>query len=64
MARARERVVYTHWVRLVLNKLTNQKFGNLIRYARLLRLLLEADRMQIQDRKTTLSQFVKQLSEY
>ena len=28
MARARERAAFIHWVRLVLDELTNQKLGN------------------------------------
>ena len=54
-------------MRLVLDKLTNQKFGNLIRYVNFIRYRIFskkiiAGRMQIQVRKTSLSQFVKQLS--
>ena len=62
VARARERAAFMHWVRLVLDKPTNQKSGfwSVTHAYR----VLVAGRMQIKDRKTALSQLLKQLSEY
>ena len=63
MARTRERAAFIHRVRLVLDKLTKQKLRN-FDLLRMVTVSLMAGRMQITDRKTTLTQFVKQLSDH